>query len=102
LREANEKLEYSRLSPKKRLAYDSYVDMCRSNESSIYTARLDGKTEGREEGRAEGREEGRAEGREEGRAEGKIEVARNMKTKGLAPALISEITGLPTAEIAGL
>jgi len=79
LSEAMDKLNYGRLSLEARRDYDSYVDMCRSNKSSIYTAKL------------------------EGRAEGKIEVARNMIAKGLDIALISEITEItfPTTSPTG-
>ncbi len=83
---ANQKLEYSRLSLEDRLAYDKYVDIRRSNRSSLYTAKL----------------EGRAEGKAEGKTERNKEVAKNMKTKGLDVALISEMTGLSAEEIAGL
>ncbi len=37
--------------------------------------------------------------KEEGKIEGKIEIAKEMKMKGLDSGLIAEITGLPTEEI---
>jgi predicted transposase/invertase (TIGR01784 family) len=40
--------------------------------------------------------------KEEGKIEGKIEIAKEMKMKGLDSGLIAEITGLPTEEIEGL
>ncbi|MDF2663165.1 MAG: Rpn family recombination-promoting nuclease/putative transposase, partial [Paenibacillus sp.] len=43
--------------------------------------------------------EGKAQGRAEGRAEGKKEIAKQMLAKGLEPALIAELTGLPLDEI---
>jgi predicted transposase/invertase (TIGR01784 family) len=91
LEEAVKKLEYSRLSPEERLAYDKYVDICRSNRSSLYTAKLEGK--------AEGKAEGEAIGIEKGKTEGITEVAKNMKSKGFDVAVISEATGLSVAEI---
>jgi predicted transposase/invertase (TIGR01784 family) len=57
------------------------------NHSAIYTAEFVGE------------ERGRAEGKAEGRAEEKIEIARNMKKKGLGTSLIAEMTGLPPEEI---
>ena len=41
-------------------------------------------------------------GREEGLAEGRLEIARNMKAKGLAIDLIAECSGLSPEEIAKL
>jgi predicted transposase/invertase (TIGR01784 family) len=49
--------------------------------------------------RNRGLEEGRAEGRAEGRNELNLEHARSMKTKGLAPEIIAEITGLSVEQI---
>ena len=60
LEAANKKLEYSRLSPEKRRAYDKFVDIRRSNKSTIYTAKLEGRIEGKLEGKLEGRIEGEA------------------------------------------
>ena len=36
---------------------------------------------------------------DEGKAEGKLEIARQMKAKGMDSSLIAEITGLPIDEI---
>ena len=46
-----------------------------------------------------GTEIGKAEGIEIGKSEGKIEIARNMKMKGLDTTLIAETTGLSPEEI---
>ena len=54
---------------------------------------------GKAEGKVEGKVEGKAEGKAEGRSEEKIDIARNMKKKGLDPALIAEMTGLSPKEI---
>jgi predicted transposase/invertase (TIGR01784 family) len=83
LAEAIEKLEYSRLSPKERRAYDRYVDAQRSNESTVYTAKLKGKIEGEAIGEARGIKK----------------TAKNMKAKGSKVAFISEVTGLSVEEI---
>jgi len=91
LDEAVKKLEYSRLSPEERRAYDKYVDIRRSNRSTIYTAKLEGK--------AEGKIEGKAEGEAIGEARGVKKTAKNMKDKGFDVAVISEVTGLSVEEI---
>lgn len=94
LSEANDKLEYHRLSPEERRSYDKYVDNWRSNYSSIYTAKLNG--------RIEGKAEGLAEGEFIGRADEKLEIARNLKAKGFDIAIISEITGWCKEELGSL
>jgi predicted transposase/invertase (TIGR01784 family) len=99
LDEAVKKLEYSRLSPEERLAYDKYVDICRSNRSSLYTAKLEGKAEGEAIGIEKGKAEGKAEGEAIGEARGIEKTAKNMKSKGSDVAFISEVTGLSIAEI---
>lgn len=48
----------------------------------------------KQEGKQEGRLEGKQEGKQEGRKEEKIEIARNMRKKGIEIKLIKEITGL--------
>ncbi len=85
LAEAVEKLEYSRLSPKERRAYDKYLDVMRGNDSSIYTAKLEGKAEGKAEGRAEGEAIGEARGKTEGRNE-----VLNLMAKGYSLAQIKK------------
>jgi len=45
------------------------------------------------------RDEGKAEGKAEGETGKAIEIARNMKKKGLDPTLIAEVAGLSSAEI---
>ncbi|MDR3000318.1 MAG: Rpn family recombination-promoting nuclease/putative transposase [Fibromonadaceae bacterium] len=79
LAEANERLEYSRLSPDEQRIYDTYVDIRRSNESTVYTAKL--------------------EGRAEGRAEGILQVAKKMKAEGVALDVILKVTGLSDEDI---
>ncbi|MDR1829156.1 MAG: Rpn family recombination-promoting nuclease/putative transposase [Candidatus Fibromonas sp.] len=87
LEEAVKKLEYSRLSPEERRAYDKYVDIRRSNRSTIYTAKLEGKAIGIEKGEVIGE------------ARGIKKTAKNMKFKGFDVAVISEVTGLSVEEI---
>jgi predicted transposase/invertase (TIGR01784 family) len=87
--------EYYRLSPLLQEAYQRDLMAYRDNVNVVETARKEGEAKGRVEGKAEGLAEGEA----KGRTERNIEVARNMKAKGLPPALIAELTGLPASEI---
>ncbi|MBR2234460.1 MAG: PD-(D/E)XK nuclease family transposase [Prevotella sp.] len=67
----------------------------------------EGRAKGMEEGRAKGMEEGRVKGLEEGRAQGlekgaqdkAADIARKMKSKGMAVSEIAELTGLTVDEI---
>lgn len=118
LQEARQKLQLSRMSRDEQAAYRRYWDDRVILADQIYTARGEGKLEGRCEGRAEGLEEGRAEGRAEGLEEGRakgleegeaigarktaIDNARKMKTDGMSAELIAKYTGLSAEEIAGL
>jgi predicted transposase/invertase (TIGR01784 family) len=86
LAEAIEKLEYSRLSPKERRAYDKYLDIQRSNESGLYTAKLKGEAIGE----ARGIEKGRAEGKAEGIVEGEARVL-DLVAKGHSIEQIKKI-----------
>jgi predicted transposase/invertase (TIGR01784 family) len=87
LAEAKERLEYSRLSYKEQLIYDKYVDLDRSDKSSLYTARIEGKAEGLAEGKAEGE------------AKEKISIAKKMMSEGISVDLVSKMTGLSGEEI---
>ena len=53
-------------------------------------------------GLEEGEAKGRAEGEAKGRAEGILNVAKNMKKKGMDPISIAEFTGLTIEEIVAL
>ena len=76
-------------------AYERKLKSYRDWDNTIDTAKMKARAEGREEGRAEGL----AEGREEGRKEQSIEIARQMKAKGVSPSAIMEFTGLSEEEI---
>jgi len=56
----------------------------------------------RGEARRAGLAEGREEGREEGRVARSMEIARNLKVKGMSPVEIAELTGLPIPAIESL
>ena len=106
LNEAREKLKYYSMSPQERHAYDEHLSAMMIQNDVLDTAKLEGRIEGRAEGRAEGLAEGLAEGRAEGLAEGRAEErlqnARSMKSLGVSPAIISQVTGLSLEEIEGL
>jgi predicted transposase/invertase (TIGR01784 family) len=95
---ANEFLEYSRLDAKARRAYDKHIDNRRSENSTIYTAKLEGRAEGKVEGEALGIEKGRA----EGKAEGILHTAKKMKLEGISIDIISKVTGLSAKEVSSL
>ena len=59
----------------------------------------EGRVKGLEEGRAKGLEEGRAKGLEEGAQDKAADIARKMKSKGMAVSEIAELTGLTVDEI---
>ena len=100
LQQARKKLQLSKMTREEQAAYHRYLDDRVILADQIYTARgegkLEGRAEGREEGRAEGREEGRAEGREEGRAEGREEGrAEGRAEERLANARSLKANGVP-------
>lgn len=98
LAEARERLKFSSLDKQDRAAYLRNIENLRVQRGVIDTARI----EGLEEGRAQGREEGKVEGKEEGKAESRLEIARNMKSLGIATKLIISATGLTAGEIENL
>ncbi len=67
-------------------------------EGPIITARLEGRTEGKEAGL----QEGLSLGKEEGLSQGKLETARAMKERGSDVSFIIECTGLTEQQIAEL
>ena len=110
LQEARQKLLYYSMSDADRHAYDEHVNAVMIQNDVLGTARLEGLAEGRIEGMLQGilqgKEEGRAEGRAEGRIEGEkqkaLDVARKMKTMGIATSLIAEATGLSAQDVENL
>ena len=94
LQAARQKLDYMRMTPKERYAYDDYM-------VSVHSAR-DVHDTAIAEGRAKGRAEGRAEGRVEGRAEERRSVVRKMKAAGMSVADVARILDLPEEEVTGM
>ena len=82
IKEASVKLDLLRMPRAERIAYEKYLENKSSVDCAIFTAKLEGLTEGR--------------------AEGKAEVAKSMKDKGMELGEISEFTGLSIQEIESL
>ncbi|MCE7986334.1 MAG: Rpn family recombination-promoting nuclease/putative transposase [Caldilinea sp. CFX5] len=91
--------ESAALSPKERILYEASLKSARDAYAEIVSARQKGWEEGMEKGKEEGREEGREEGLSEGRRLQTEALARTMAERGLAIALIAEMTGLTEAQI---
>jgi predicted transposase/invertase (TIGR01784 family) len=79
--------EIAAMSKKERDQYEYELNHYRTYWATIETAEKKGEAKGEAKGKAEGK------------AEEKIEIARNMKKRGLDAALIAEMTGLSIEEI---
>ena len=93
---------YSKLTAMEKKAYKKSVLEYADVQDAIRCAQQNSLEEGIEQGIMQGREEGREEGMQQGEAYARRILARNMLDKGLAPALISEISGLTEAEVMAL
>ena len=89
---------YSKLTAMEKKEYKKSVLEYADVQDAIRCAQQNSLEEGREQGREEGREEGIEQGRE---VERRI-LAMNMLAKGLAPSLVSEISGLTEEEVLAL
>ena len=87
--------DVSSLTKEERLYYDVALRKYRDTLCVLESAEQRGLKKGREEGLAKGLAKGRA----EGLAEERIEIARNMKAKGLPVDLIAACSGLSPEEI---
>ena len=83
LREARERLEYLRMSPKDRRAYDYYVETLARDTDVERTKLLEAKIEGEKQGRAEER----------------LKNARSLKENDVAIDVIAKSIGLSVEEI---
>ena len=103
LQEAREKLDYMKMTPQERHAYEDYMVSVHAAKDVYDTAVAEGRAEGRAEGMAEGEAKGRAEGEAKGRAEGREEAlrenARRMKKDNMPAELIAKYTGLSVEDI---
>ena len=84
------------------LAFAQQEGMEKGMAKGIAKGRAEGLVEGRAEGLAEGMEKGLAEGMEKGYEKAQLKNARSMKTAGISPELIVQITGLTPEAIAEL
>jgi predicted transposase/invertase (TIGR01784 family) len=91
IRRAAQIIEVSNLSEEERDMISAAERTQADNDAMLVSAYWDGKDEGIAEGKAEGIVEGKV--------EGKIEIARAMLSRGLAPELVAECTGLPRPQI---
>ena len=94
-KKAFKKAELAAMPEKEREVYEHNLHDYWTYLATIETA----ENKGIAKGFAKGKAEGKAEGRIEGRTEEKLEIARNMKKKGLEATLIAETTGLSLEEI---
>ena len=92
----------SEFSEQDKKLYEDSMNAYRDIVNAIRTAEKKKYAEGEAEGLAKGLVEGRAKGLVEGRAEGIVEVAKKMLDKGMAAALVAEMTGLPLDTVSNL
>ena len=86
LAQAEEVLQYLKMSERERRAYERHLDSVNYENDALDTAR----------------KEGIEEGRKEGRKEASLQVAKNMLQQGLDISIIAAATGLPEDEIRSL
>ena len=94
----------SKLEEVSKLAFSSTVGEREKYDESLktYRDRLAELAFAQQEGMEKGRAEGLAEGMEKGYEKAQLKNARGMKTAGISPELIAQITGLTPEAIADL
>ena len=92
----------SEFSEQDQKLYEDSMNAYRDIVNAIRTAEKKKYAEGEAEGLAKGLAKGLVEGRAEGKAEGIVEVAKKMVDKGMAAALVAEMTGLPLDKVSNL
>ena len=97
-----EQAEIAKFNKQDQKLYEDSMNAYRDIVNAIRTAEKKKYAEGEAEGLAKGLAKGLVEGRAEGRAEGIVEVAKKMLDKGMAAALVAEMTGLPLDKISNL
>lgn len=97
-----EQAEIAKFNKQDQKLYEDSMNAYRDIVNAIRTAEKKKYAEGEAEGLAKGLVEGRAKGLVEGRAEGIVEVAKKMLDKGMAAALVAEMTGLPLDKVSNL
>ena len=97
-----EQAEIAKFNKQDQKLYEDSMNAYRDIVNAIRTAEKKKYAEGEAEGLAKGLAKGLVEGRAEGRAEGFMEVAKKMLDKGMAAALVAEMTGLPLDKVSNL
>lgn len=97
-----EQAEIAKFNKQDQKLYEDSMNAYRDIVNAIRTAEKKKYAEGEAEGLAKGLAKGLVEGRAEGRAEGIVEVAKKMVDKGMAAALVAEMTGLPLDKVSNL
>ena len=97
-----EQAEIAKFNKQDQKLYEDSMNAYRDIVNAIRTAEKKKYAEGEAEGLAKGLAKGLVEGRAEGRAEGIVEVAKKMLDKGMATALVAEMTGLPLDKVSNL
>jgi len=93
-----EAAEIAKFTPDEKNKYEESLKYYRDLKNVVDTSFDKGKVEGKVEGKAEGKAEGKVEGKEERN----LEIALQMKAKGMDINLIAEITGLSIEEVKDL
>ena len=99
LDEARDVLNYDKLSPEEKNAYNRYVNNLSYQKSMFLSSDILGYDRGKKEGLTEGHSQGLAEGLAEGEKSKAIAIAKKMKSKGMSVEDICELTGLNADEI---
>ena len=97
-----EQAEIAKFNKQDQKLYEDSMNAYRDIVNAIRTAEKKKYAEGEAEGLAKGLAKGLVEGRAEGRAEGIVEVAKKMLDKGMAAALVAEMTELPLDKVSNL
>lgn len=97
-----EQAEIAKFNKQDQKLYEDSMNAYRDIVNAIRTAEKKKYAKGEAEGLAKGLAKGLVEGRAEGRAEGIVEVAKKMLDKGMAAALVAEMTGLPLDKVSNL
>lgn len=99
-------VDIAAMSKEDRMKYDESIKVYRDQLAMMEYERQQGKAEGLAQGLAQGIAQGivqgLAQGEEQGEEKERLKNARGMKTAGIAPDLIAQITGLPLDTIGGL
>jgi predicted transposase/invertase (TIGR01784 family) len=97
--EAKEKLDSLKLSDTEKQEYKRYVEDLSFQKSMLVSNYRDGEIDGMRKGEIKGKIEGIAEGIEKGEKAKAIDVAKKLKSLGVATEIIKQSTGLSESEL---